>query len=124
MHSDQLRAGASVVTAGLARGALPAGHERRDRDAVSGLDARDAVPHLDQVAGEVGAEDVRKSEARERVAAGAGADVEQAAHAHGADPNQHLPGRSFRLGRIRDLQDVRRPELVDESRLQASATTG
>src|SRR6266480_3043039 len=125
MDADELCAGASVVAPGLARGALATGDERRDRDTVAGHEAANALPHLDDVAREVGAKDVRKREPRERVAARARANVEQTAHAHCVDAHKHLTLGRLRRGGVLDLQHIGRAELIDDSCLHdVSTTTG
>src|SRR6267378_1408141 len=125
MDADELRARAAVVAPSLARRALAARNEGRDRDPVACLEPTDTLPHLDHVPGKIGAEYVRKREASERVAARARANVEQTAHAHRVDAHKHLT--SGRLGRrgILDLQHIGRAELMDDSSFHhVSTTTG
>src|SRR5256886_3986886 len=125
MDADELCAGASVVAPGLARGALATGHERRDRDPVAGLETAHALPHFGHIAREVGAEYVRKREARERVAARARANVEQTAHAHCVDAHKHLTFGRLGWGGVLDLQHIGRAELIDDSCFHdVSTTTG
>src|SRR6267143_2158235 len=125
MDADELRARAAVVAPSLARRALAARNEGRDRDPVACLEPTDTLPHLDHIPSKIGAEYVRKREARERVAARARANVEQTAHAHRVDAHKHLT--SGRLGRrgILDLQHIGRAELMDDSCFHhVSTTTG
>src|SRR5438132_9023465 len=125
MDADEVCAGASVVAPSLARGALTTGDEGRNRDPIAGPETANAFPHLDHVAREVGAKDVRKREPRERVAAGAGANVEQTAHAHCVDAHKHLTFGRLGRGGVLDLQHIGRAELIDDSCFHdVSTTTG
>src|SRR5439155_27185274 len=113
----------SVVAPSLARGALATGDERRNRDPIAGLETANTLTHLDHLAREVGAEDVRKREPRERVAARARANVEQAAHAHCVDAHKHLTFGRLGRGGVLDLQHIGRAELIDDSCFHDDSTT-
>src|SRR5205823_100624 len=78
---------------------------------------------LDDVTREVRAQDVGKCNARERVAAGTCADVEQAADAHRTHTNHYLPGCGPGLGDVLDPKHLRRTELVYDGRFHLRGFT-
>src|SRR5581483_1392423 len=123
VNADQNPIRACIVASGLACGADAARDERHAHDALARLETAAALTRLDHLAGKVGAEDVRKGQARERVASGACADVEQATNANDVHAHEHLAGLCHRRGHVLYLQDVSRAELVNDRSLH-SLTTG
>src|SRR4029077_4671919 len=92
VNADQRRLRARVVASRLARRADAARDEGHAHDALARPEIADAFTRLDHLAGKVGAEDVREGQARERVAARARADVEQATNADHVYAHEHLAG--------------------------------